>query len=249
MDFIPEERNTGYFQYEPYMDEIARCRSIYGDKLVILAAIEIDYCPDLEREIANWLDGKQFDFIVGSVHYLRGLGNISEPRAAEFFAGKTAEEAYGVYFDAVLKSARFGIWDALGHIDLVKRYGVRPYGAFDDRPFERVLDEIFATVISKGMALEINTSGLRQAPRQTYPEESLLRRYCSLGGARVTIGSDSHTAAHVGAGVAQGIDLLLDANLKSILAFRKRRGSSVPIDSLREAPGPETCAKTVNTPS
>ena len=103
MDFIPEEANTGYFDYDAYMRSIAACRSRFADRLTVLAGVEIDYCPDFEAEIAAWRTGKEFDFIVGSVHYIRGSGNISEPRAQTFFNTHSVEEAYMTYFHLVLQ--------------------------------------------------------------------------------------------------------------------------------------------------
>jgi len=229
MDFIPEEPNTGYFDYDSYMRKIERCRAALGDRIEVLAAIEVDYCPDFEDEIDRWLDGKEFDFVVGSVHYLRGQGNISEPRAADYFVGKDVRQAYAEYFDAVRKSAQFGRWDALGHLDLVKRYGVATYGAFDVEPFAGVIDDILRAVIDSGMSLEINTSGLRQGPREAYPCPDILRRYRELGGWRLTVGSDSHTERHVGAGIEEALKSAMKLGFTSIQRYRGRAGESAPI--------------------
>ena len=188
VDFIPEEPNTGYFQYDAYMRSIERCRAEFGDELTVVAAAEIDYCPDFEGEIATWLDGKEFDFVVGSVHYLRGKGNISEPRALDFFAGRSQREAYGEYFELVRRSAESGLWDALGHVDLVKRYGTEVYGSFEPDEFVEQIDAILGAVIRNGMALEINASGLRQGPGEPYPGIGILERYRELGGQRLTVG-------------------------------------------------------------
>ncbi len=268
MDFIPEERNTGYLDYDAYMADIATCRERFAGRIDVLAAVEVDYCPDMEDEIAAWLDGKEFDFVVGSVHYIRDAGhNISEPRAADYFAERTVDEAYTEYFDLVLQCAEFGVagtgrWDSLGHLDLVKRYGVVAYGvvacgdfgsclsataggdsaaadastcpaAVADRDgIERLVDRILRTVIDGGMALEVNTSGLRQGPAEAYPGRDVIERYKDLGGTRVTIGSDSHDAAHTGEGIAEGLRLLLSLGFDHVETFRKRVATSVPISEL-----------------
>jgi len=232
MDFIPEQQNTGYFAYDRYMREVAACRRRYDGRLVVLAAVEIDYCPDFEDEIAAWMHGKEFDFVVGSVHYLRGKGNISEPRAAGFFRGKDIEEAYGEYFEVVRRSAEFGLWDALGHLDLVKRYGVRRFGAFDRAAFADVIDDILHAIIRHGMALEVNASGLRQGPAETYPAPAILLRYRELGGMGLSVGSDSHAAQDVGRGVSDALRIARDLGFTSVLRFRERRSMVVPIDEI-----------------
>jgi len=232
MDFITEEPNTGYFDYTRYMTALDAARREFTGDLTVLAAIEIDYCPDFEDEIADWLNGKEFDFVVGSVHYIRGEGNISEPRALDFFRDRTIDEAYDRYFDLVRQSAETGMWDALGHIDLIKRYGVTHYGPFDAAPFSDQIDQILTTIIRNGIALEVNTSGLRQNPRNFYPAPSILQRYRELGGARVTVGSDSHTAKHTGEWIAEAYTMLKEIGFHTVEQFRERKGLSVPIDTL-----------------
>ena len=232
MDFIPEEPNTGYFAYDAYMGEIGRCRKAFGGELTVLAAIEIDYCPDFEDEIAMWLRGREFDFVVGSVHYLRGRGNISEARALRFFEGRSVEEAYAVYFDLVKRSAQFGLWDALGHLDLIKRYGIKTYGPFDPARFADAVDDILSTVMRQGMALEVNTSGMRQSPKEAYPHPEILGRYRELGGGRLTVGSDSHTDRDVGRGIPEALRLIEEIGFTHVERFRERRSVSVPIRSL-----------------
>ena len=232
VDFIPEEANTGYFQYDDYMEHIAACRREFGDDLAVLAAVEVDYCPDFEDDIARWLSGKQFDFIVGSVHYLRGLGNISEPRAVDYFAGKTEREAYARYFDLVRRSSETGMWDSLGHIDLIKRYGTDHFGAFAPEAFTEMLEPILRTVVANGMALEVNASGLRQGPREPYPGPNTLEMYHSLGGERITIGSDSHTVRHVAIGLDEVLTHAMQAGFEKILTFRDRTATEVAISEI-----------------
>ena len=231
VDFIPEERNTGYFDYDSYMRHVEHCRREFAGRIEILAAVEIDYCPDFEDEIERWLRGRELDFVIGSVHYIRGKGNISEPRSVEYFAGRPVEEAYAEYFDLVARSAASGLWDALGHLDLVKRYGVEQYGPFDPALFAPVVDGILSDVIRHGMALEVNTSGLRQVPEETYPGPAILKRYRELGGERVTIGSDSHDAVRTGSGIHEGLRLLREAGFDRLTGYGDREPYSVPLPS------------------
>ncbi|HQE61480.1 MAG TPA: histidinol-phosphatase [Candidatus Latescibacteria bacterium] len=238
MDFIPEEKNTGYFRYDAYMESIRRCREQFRDELAIVAGIEVDYCPDFENETAKWVEEREFDFVIGSVHYLRGKGNISEPRALDFFRGKTEREAYGEYWDVVLRCARFGIWETLGHIDVVKRYGTQVFGPFDETRHAEALGEILSTLVTKRIALEINTSGLRQPSAECYPSAALLRRYRELGGERITVGSDSHSVEHTGAGVLFGLRMARETGFAHVERFCRRKRSAVPI-SLEFEPGNE----------
>lgn len=239
MDFIPEEQNTGYFDYDGYMRRIEAARAEFDGRLVVLSGIEIDYCPDFDDEIAAWLDGKEFDIVIGAVHYIRGEGNISEPRAMDFFNGRTIDDAYGTYFDLVLQSAQTGMWDVLGHFDLIKRYGVEKWGPFHPERFQQQIDDILVTLIANGTALEINTSGLRQPPGDFYPTAGIVRRYRELGGTRLTVGSDSHCDHQTGLGIPEAYAFARDLGFHTVEQFRKRRSISTPICELT---GPATLA-------
>ena len=68
--------------------------------------------------------------------------------------------------------------------------------------------------------LEVNTSGLRQAPLETYPAEPVVARYRELGGRRVSAGSDAHRADWFAAGLAEGYRIVAEAGFDE-LAFRR----------------------------
>ena len=73
-------------------------------------------------------------------------------------------------------------------------------------------EAILRQLAVKGLALEINTSGLRQKIGETLPGKKFLTRYRELGGELLTIGSDAHLPGDLGAGVEQ-LHVLLDGVL------------------------------------
>ncbi len=236
VDFIPEEVNTGYFDYEPYIAEIECCRKLFEGRLTILMAAEMDYCFDFESEMRDWLDSRELDFVVGSVHYLRGRGNISEPRAEDFFSGRSVTEVYTPYFEQVLCAAKSGLFDSLGHLDLIKRYGVKTYGPFDPIEFEDQIRVILQTIIDGGVCLELNTSGIRQGPKEMYPCESVVAMYREMGGELITTGSDSHRAKDAGNGLTEAYEMLERQGFDSVMSFRNRRGSAVALADVVNSP-------------
>jgi hypothetical protein len=76
-------------------------------------------------------------------------------------------------------------------------------------------------------ALEVNTSGLRQGPGETYPAGPIVERYAVLGGTAVTAGSDSHQKGSFTAGLEAGYGVIAAAGY-GLLAFR-RGGSRVEV--------------------
>jgi histidinol-phosphatase (PHP family) len=93
--------------------------------------------------------------------------------------------------------------------------------------------------VEAGAALEVNSSGLRQAPKETYPTAAAVTRFRELGGRHVTAGSDAHRARWF----AFGLDTAYAAATRSgfrELAFRRggeRVAVSVP-DRFLQAAGP-----------
>ena len=80
-----------------------------------------------------------------------------------------------------------------------------------------------------GTGLEVNASGLRQAPREPYPAAWVVARYRELGGAVVTAGSDAHRAHSFAYGLAHAYAVAAAAGFAE-LAIRRAPGASRPSD-------------------
>jgi histidinol-phosphatase (PHP family) len=122
----------------------------------------------------------------------------------------------------LLRAAQSGLGDVLGHLDLVKRFGVRHYGPFEPAAFEEEIRAVLRAAIDGGMGLEINTSGLRQSPGEPYPALAVLQWYRELGGEILTLGSDTHHVNNLGAGLAEAMTLAQVAGFRAIATFEKR---------------------------
>ena len=116
----------------------------------------------------------------------------SPRRVAAWIAGRSLAEVVAPSFDEVMAAARSGLFDAIGHIDGVKRY-VYPHilpAAFEAAP--ELYEPILRALVESGTALEVNTSGLRYPIAVTFPHPAIVARFHELGGRAVTIGSDAH---------------------------------------------------------
>jgi histidinol-phosphatase (PHP family) len=131
-------------------------------------------------------------------------------------------EAYQPYLAEMRRAVESDLFDLIGHLDLVKRYGVRYYGPFAPSLFAAEVREILKLAVERGVGLEINTSGLRQAPRETYPGLEVLRWYRELGGQVLTVGSDAHSVKDLGKGIAEALGLAREAGFDAVTLFEKR---------------------------
>ena len=128
--------------------------------------IEMDFVPGREDRIATQLDGRDWDFVVGSIHFLRDLSLDTEDYSI-WGAGESPEKVWRRYFETVAESARSGLYDIIGHPDLVKVWGraaPRPDG--DLRRYYEPAVEAFADA---GVAVELVDRGLAQAGRRAVP--------------------------------------------------------------------------------
>ena len=199
--YNPADICYGTFNLDSYRSQIHAARGKFGG-LTILTGLE--FCdphvyPDQLTEARSW----GLDIILGSVHWV-GDAMIS----VDSFAGLDVMKTYHQYFDEVLKAVETGGFDILAHFDLVKRFGARYVGPFELEPFRKQVRAILHVMIEKGIAMEVNTSGLRQPCAEMFPGREILELYRDLGGRLVTIGSDSHRTEQLGFGLKEGLALL-----------------------------------------
>ena len=187
--------------------------------LAIRFGVEVTYERRFEDEIRGWLRRHPHDYTIGSVH-VSAESPYKASNVASFVAGRSLPEIVAPYFDEVIGAARSGLFDTIGHLDFVKRYLVPHVLPSDLAAASELYEPVLAALIDTGTALEVNASGLRQLPRETYPSAAIVARYRDLGGANVTIGSDAHRAEWFAYGLAVAYRQAASAGFES-LAFRR----------------------------
>lgn len=225
-DFDPRDRDYGYLDLPIYSQQIANARSL-EQGIGLRQGVEISYQARYEDEIGTWLAAEAWDFVVLSVHlvdYDDGWAIISEPQTTgAYLAAHSPRQAYVPYFEELLRAARSDLGDVLGHLDLIKRYGSVHNGPFDPLEFEDEIRAVLQAAVEHSIGLEINTSGLRQAPGEPYPSLVVLHWYRELGGEILTIGSDAHRVEDLGAGIGEAMDLAREAGFPAVATFQGRR--------------------------
>jgi histidinol-phosphatase (PHP family) len=84
---------------------------------------------------------------------------------------------------------------------------------------------------NNGLCIEINTSGLRKPVREMYPSESILHIAREIG-VPLTLGSDAHDPADVGADFASAAELIERYGNGRISVFEARQRREVRISKL-----------------
>jgi histidinol-phosphatase (PHP family) len=187
--------------------------------------IEADFIPGAEDRIANLLDACDFDYVVGSVHFLRDHA-LDMNDYSVWGSGRSAKDIWRAYFLALGEAARSGMFDILAHPDLVKVWGSqRPLPEGDlRRYYELALDGI----AESGVAIEVSTAGLRKHVQEIYPAPAFLEM-CVEAGAPVALSSDAHRPEDVGADYERALELLDRVGVSELCVFDRRERRLEPI--------------------
>ena len=187
---------------------------------------EITYDSRFEAEIRDHLAGHAYDYVIGSVH-VYASSPYHRDRIRAWVAGRSLTEIVAPYFDEVERAIRSELFDTLGHLDFVKRSLVPHVTPADLAGAPELYERLLVALVETGTALEVNTSGLRQPARETYPSAAVVARFQVLGGNRISAGSDAHQKDAFASGLEAGYRVAAAAGFRE-LAFR-RGGERVAI--------------------
>ena len=221
VDFDPRDPAWEYSTYADRERTVRRAAERWADRgVAIRFGVELTYNRTWEDDIRSHLARHAYDFTIGSVHDWPGSPYRGPDVVARWVAGRSLAEIVEPYVAEVTAAARSGLFDAIGHLDVVKRYLVPHVMPGQLAAAPELFEPALTALIETGAALEVNTSGLRQAPRETYPSAGIVARYHEVGGRRVTAGSDAHREAAFAFGLEAGYRLASDAGFRE-LTFRR----------------------------
>ena len=222
-DHVDFEPGTPAFAYNTFgeRERVARDAAERWSEhgLTILFGVEVTFDRRWADDIRDHLARHAYDFAIGSVHIYRGSPYASDG-VARWVAGRSLGEIVAPYFEEVAAAAASGLFDAIGHIDFVKRFLASQLDPATITAAPELYEPILTALVESGTALEINTSGLRQEPNETYPAPSIVRRFVELGGRAVTVGSDAHRADSFAWGLDDGYRAAAEAGIDVLTVGR-----------------------------
>ena len=189
--------------------------------LPVKLGLEVDYTPGAEEAIAEFLGRYDWDYLLGSVHFVEGLSIDMEP---SLIGSVGVEEAWVRYFDWLGQAARSGLFDVLAHPDLVKFFGMRPDPTALSAAYRQILDGIAGSRV----CLEVSSAGLHKPVGEIYPALSLLAPACRAG-IPITLASDAHVPGHVGRDLCRAVEHARAAGYETVTVFEGRRRRQEPL--------------------
>ena len=188
--------------------------------------LEADYIRGAEDRIASMLGEHDFDYVVGSVHFIGEKGAVDDQRYDVWESFPDADSLWRTYFEWQAELVRSGLFDIVSHPDLVKMWGDgRPAPERDPRfHYEPFVEAIAESEI----AVEISTAGLRKPVGEIYPARALAEM-CREAGAEFALSSDAHAPDQIGFGYDEAMKFLDDLGVERICVFEGRSRRLEPI--------------------
>ena len=225
-DFRPTDTATSRS-----VEDTLAARKLYNGQIRIFTGIELGQPLENLAKATEIIEGHPFDYVIGSIH--------SNPGSEDFYYYSPTNENFPLereterYFLGLLDTIRWGRFDSLAHLTLPFRY-IR---LFHDRyPFEKwddYVETIVKALAEKGLAMEINTSGLRRDPPYTMPEARWVRRFRELGGEKLTLGADAHSPQQIGTGITEAMQIADEAGFAFLCYFAERKPQYIRLEDYR----------------
>jgi len=179
-----------YSELEIYLNQIEKMKSRYPE-IIIKAGIEADYFVGFEDYLYKSFQQFNFDIVIMSVHFIKGWPKNNWV-FSYYFPDRPIKDIYSDYLLAIKKGIETGLFDVLGHLDLIKSEDI---SILDYNETE--VKSLLKSAKKHNMAIELNTSGMRKDVQEIYPTLDILPILMELE-LPITIGSDAHNPAHVG---------------------------------------------------
>ncbi|MEJ7788720.1 MAG: histidinol-phosphatase [Thermoleophilaceae bacterium] len=184
--------------------------------------IEADYVPGREDRMANLLEERQWDYVIGSVHFLRDEAVDMRGSDWDIWRSGDPEKVWRRYFETLGEAARSGLYDVLAHPDLVKVWGG---GApTPDGDLRRFYELAIDGIADSDVAIEVSTAGLRKPVGEIYPARAFLE-LCLEAGRPVALSSDAHVPEDLGHAYDRAVEWLGEIGVTELAVFvdRERR--------------------------
>lgn len=207
--------------------QLSEARGQFSGRLNIRRGIELGQAILRPQAAEQVLMEPDIDFVLGSMHNSRSGQDFYW---IDFQTEQQCYELMEEYLNCLLELSRTDYFDSLAHLTYPLRYmRCRAKLPVSFHPYDDLVREILRTLVHRGKALELNTSGYRNNGGEPLPPDYILRMYRDLGGDLVTIGSDAHEPGHMAEGLEEGMELLRACGFRYITLYENRKPRQVPL--------------------
>jgi histidinol-phosphatase (PHP family) len=193
--------------------QILHLKSKYKDKIQIRYGIEMDFFPGREAELKDIIDSIPVDFVIGSVHF---IGDWNFDTDQSLYGKWSNDKLYGKYFHLVQLAAQSGLFDTIGHMDIIKKFRIYP-----ETNQDQLFEDTIRTIKEHNLVVELNTGGLDRPCAEFTPSPRLLE-LCYKHHVPVTLSSDAHRAIQIARHFESATSLISQIGYTEIVGFNNR---------------------------
>ncbi len=187
----------------------------HTDKVAVKIGFEVDY-PLHTTFDTRYFNDSRIDYIIGSCHFI-GNWPFDHPAFVEEYNRRDINQVYHDYYTIIYDMVAAGLFDIIGHFDLVKKFGHRA-----TKDMSKDVEYILQAAAGKSTAIEINTSGWRKPVKELYPSYDILQKMYEYN-VPVTLGSDAHAPEEVAYNFDEAIGIIKKAGYRKIVGYKKRK--------------------------
>ena len=209
-------------EFPAYLESIQEARENISN-IPIKLGLEIDYFEDGHDWIERLSQMADYDYLIGSVHYIAPGFDIDNPKWIGRWSGiAEVEDIWEEYWKIYTKCVRSGFFDIMAHPDLPKKFGHKPSGSL-----KRFYEPVIEAAVEANVCIEINTAGWRKDCNEQYPDREFLEMMLEAD-IPLSINSDAHKPSEVGTNFEQAAKLAADIGFSKTVRFNKRKRTEVP---------------------
>ncbi|MDT3493378.1 histidinol phosphate phosphatase domain-containing protein [Bacillus toyonensis] len=214
-EWLDQVRVVSLYDFTKSIEEAKERWSKRGVTLKL--GIEADYFIGCEEELKELLALGDFDYVIGSVHFLNGWG-FDNPDTKEYFEEHNLHILYDTFFKTVESAVRSELFDIIAHLDNIKVFNYR----LDENEQLSYYKKITRALVETNTATEINAGLYYRYPVREMCPSPLYLQVLAKHGVPITISSDAHYPNDLGKYVKENVQTLRTHGITHIATFTKR---------------------------
>ncbi len=219
--------------FKMYYKTVEKAKEEYKDKIKITLGVEVDFLNNKKEKIKQALEAKpflndykeknpdrkfEFDFIMGSTHFIGSpLKYFSD------YKEKGDDWMIGEYFDSIKKAIKSGLFDIIGHPELIKYFINKKFDYYSKH-----IEEITDLLSKHNIAVDLNTDYMKNSKTGQIEKERLnpgieMVSLCKEKNIPLVIGSDAHSPEKLANNFTETFEILKQLGIKNLYYFEKRK--------------------------
>jgi len=161
-----------------YFNETNELKLKFKKEIEVLIGLEVDYFKKSFNQIKKVIKkhrGK-FDYLIGSIHAIPWDGYETLPidmkTAVPIIKKLGIDNVFLRYYETMDELVNTGFFEIIAHFDLLKKNGLIPEN--NEMIYQKILS-ILDHIKEKDIIIEINTSGLRKAVKESFPSDNIIK--------------------------------------------------------------------------